>query len=145
MPSVPIVEVDADSPLMSAVFALRHEVFVVEQAFAPELERDEFDHAAIQLAALHDEQVVGTLRLILLGQTAKLGRVAVRASVRGSGIGTCLMERAAVIAAEHGIREIALHAQLAVAPFYRRMGYREEGDAFDEAGMPHIAMRKPIR
>jgi predicted GNAT family N-acyltransferase len=54
------------------------------------------------------------------------------------------MDRAAVIAAERGFAEIVLHAQVAVAGFYRRCGYVEEGDLFDEAGIPHIAMRRKI-
>ena len=44
-----------------------------------------------------------------------------------------------------GFAEIVLHAQVVVAGFYRRLGYVEEGDPFDEAGIPHIGMRKKIR
>ena len=54
------------------------------------------------------------------------------------------MDRAAVIALDRGFVEIVLHAQVAVAGFYRRLGYVEEGDLFEEAGIPHVAMRKKI-
>ena len=40
MPGERIVAVDFRSALMPAVSALRHEVFVIEQSVAPELERD---------------------------------------------------------------------------------------------------------
>jgi predicted GNAT family N-acyltransferase len=73
---------------------------------------------------------------------AKVGRVAVRAALRGHGIGARLMARAAAIASERGFAEIVLHAQVSVAGFYRRLGYVEEGDPFDEAGIPHVAMRR---
>jgi predicted GNAT family N-acyltransferase len=33
---------------------------------------------------------------------------------------------------------------VAVAGFYRRLGYVVEGDLFEEAGIPHVAMRKRI-
>jgi predicted GNAT family N-acyltransferase len=68
----------------------------------------------------------------------------VRAAARGTGIGSRLMDHAAAIALDRGFSEIILHAQVAVSGFYRRLGYVEEGDLFDEAGIPHIAMRKKI-
>ena len=43
-----------------------------------------------------------------------------------------------------GVREIALHAQLTAKAFYARLGYREEGEEFEEAGIPHVSMRKTI-
>jgi predicted GNAT family N-acyltransferase len=69
----------------------------------------------------------------------------VRAAARRTGIGGRLMERAATLARERGFAEIVLHAQVAVAGFYRRLGYVEEGDLFEEAGIPHIGMRKKIK
>ena len=38
-----------------------------------------------------------------------------------------------------GVKEIALHAQLTAKAFYARLGYREEGEVFEEAGIPHVA------
>ena len=139
-----IVAVDATSDLMPAVYAVRHQVFVVEQAVPPALERDEFDAVAIHLVALRDDDVVGTLRLVASGGAAKIGRMAVLAAERRSGIGSGLMDRADEIARMMGVREIALHAQLNAKPFYVRLGYREEGEAFEEAGIPHVSMRKTI-
>jgi predicted GNAT family N-acyltransferase len=126
------------------VFALRCEVFVGEQGVPRELELDQHDGEATHLAALRGAQVVGTLRLLRHQGEAKVGRVAVRAALRRAGIGRRLMERAAAIASERGFAEIVLHAQVSVAGFYRQLGYIEEGDVFDEAGIPHIAMRKRI-
>jgi predicted GNAT family N-acyltransferase len=139
-----IIEVAGDSPLLADVFALRCEVFVGEQGVPRELELDQHDGEATHLAALRGAQVVGTLRLLRHQGEAKVGRVAVRAALRRAGIGRRLMERAAAIASELGFAEIVLHAQVSVAGFYRQLGYIEEGDVFDEAGIPHIAMRKRI-
>jgi predicted GNAT family N-acyltransferase len=117
---------------------------VDEQGVPRELEVDELDPCATHLVAIRDGQVIGTLRMLEHAGAAKIGRVAVRAAARRTGIGARLMDRAAVIAAERGFAEIVLHAQVAVAGFYRRCGYVEEGDLFDEAGIPHIAMRRKI-
>jgi predicted GNAT family N-acyltransferase len=137
-----IIEIEFGSDLMRDAFDLRFEVFVDEQGVPRELEVDELDPGATHLVAIRDEQVIGTLRMLEHEGAAKIGRVAVRAAARGAGVGARLMDRAAAIAAERGFAEIVLHAQVAVAGFYRRLGYVAEGDLFDEAGIPHVAMRK---
>ena len=139
-----IIEIEFGSDLMRYAFELRYEVFVDEQGVPRELEVDEFDPHATHLVAVRDDQVIGTLRMLEHEGAAKIGRVAVRAAARRTGIGARLMDRAAAIASERGFVEIVLHGQVAVADFYRRLGYVEEGDLFDEAGIPHIAMRKKI-
>jgi predicted GNAT family N-acyltransferase len=139
-----IIAVDASSDLMPAAYAVRHQVFVVEQAVPPALERDEFDAVAIHLVALRGEEVIGTLRLVVSGSTAKIGRMAVLAAERRSGIGSGLMAHAAEIARTMGVRDIALHAQLSAKAFYARLGYREEGEEFEEAGIAHVSMRKTL-
>jgi predicted GNAT family N-acyltransferase len=140
-----IIAVDSASALMQAVFRLRHEVFVFEQAVPVELERDEFDRDAIHLLALrNDDEAVGTLRIVMSDDTAKVGRMAVAKAARGTGIGSRLMDCAIAMATERGARQIVLHAQLAAIDFYRRLGFRAEGETFEEAGIMHVAMRKTI-
>ena len=140
-----IVEIRGTDPLMSAVYALRHEVFVVEQGVPEELEVDENDKVAAHLAALWDGNVIGTLRMVRHGRTVKIGRMAVSVSSRKRGIGRELMEFAAVTAFRDGAEEIILDAQLTARKFYKRFGYVEEGAVFDDAGIPHVMMRKKLR
>ena len=144
MPDERIIVIDSSSALMPAVFALRHEVFVLEQDVAPELERDEFDANAIHLAALDGSDVVGTLRIVRNGQNARVGRMAVRGSMRKRGVGSRLMQTAEALAAQAGVKEVVLHAQLTAKAFYGSLGYRELGEVFEEAGIQHIAMCKAI-
>ena len=139
-----IVAIDASSDLMPAVYAVRHQVFVVEQAVPPELERDEFDDIAVHLVALRGDDVIGTLRLVVSGGSAKIGRMAVLAAERNTGIGSRLMERAVEVARNVNVKEITLHAQLTAKEFYEKLGYCEEGDVFEEAGIAHVSMRKTI-
>jgi ElaA protein len=140
-----IVEIQATDPLMSAVYALRHDVFVVEQGVPEELEVDEDDKVAAHLAALSDGHVIGTLRILRHGRTAKIGRMAVSVSSRKKGIGRELMEFAAATASRHGAEEIILGAQLTACEFYKRLGYIGEGAVFDDGGIPHVMMRKKLQ
>jgi predicted GNAT family N-acyltransferase len=144
MPDVRVIVIDSAAVLMPTVYALRHDVFVVEQAVAPELERDEFDAGAIHLAALRDDAVIGTLRIVRSGASARIGRMAVRAADRKKGVGSRLMQVAEALASQMGVEEIVLHAQLAAKEFYRRLGYREVGSVFEEASIPHVEMRKAL-
>jgi len=84
---VTIVEIQATDQLMSAVYALRHDVFVVEQGIPKELEVDEDDKVAAHLAALSDGRVIGTLRILRHGRTAKISRMAIAASSRQKALG----------------------------------------------------------
>jgi predicted GNAT family N-acyltransferase len=144
MPEERIIAIDSTSPLMPAVYAVRHQVFVVEQAVPPELERDEFDNVAVHLVALRGGAVIGTLRIVVSGGSAKIGRMAVLAAERKTGIGTRLMQHAIEIARSMGVSDITLHAQLTAKTFYARLGYREEGEEFEEAGIQHVAMRRTL-
>jgi predicted GNAT family N-acyltransferase len=44
-----------------------------------------------------------------------------------------------------GADEIVLGAQVIARDFYRRLGYVDEGPVFDDAGLPHVMMRKKLR
>jgi predicted GNAT family N-acyltransferase len=126
---------------------IRLAVFVGEQDVPPELEPDEYDAVAIHLVALAPgaDTVVGTARVIDKGGgIAKIGRVAVLASHRGLGVGAALMRAALVAAQEQGATIAALDAQVAVIPFYERLGFVAEGPVFDDAGIPHRHMRRTL-
>lgn len=129
---------------MPAAFALRHQVFVREQAVPAELERDELDAVAVHLIALRGDEVVGMLRIVVDGAEARIGRMAIRAQDRKVGLGSRLMQRATAVARAQGATDIVLHAQLAARLFYERLGYCEEGEIFEEAGIPHVIMRRAI-
>lgn len=139
-----ILFITADSALMPAAFALRHEVFVDEQAVPIELEIDAYDQTAAHLVALSGTELVGTLRILPHAGAAKIGRVAVRKDARGTGLGTRMMAAAERYAVEQGLRAVVLDAQVSVTAFYHRLGYEESGDVFDDAGIPHIRMSKRL-
>jgi predicted GNAT family N-acyltransferase len=128
-------------------YALRREVFVVEQRVPEELERDEHDEGDADhvLALDPGGRCVAVGRLVPLdARTGKVGRMAVAAPLRGRGAGAAVLRELERIAAERGLSEIVLHAQLEAKGFYDRAGYVAEGDVFEEAGIAHVAMRKRL-
>ena len=122
--------------------AVRERVFVQEQGVPVEEELDGRDADALHLVALApgDGAVIGTLRLLLDGAVAKVGRVAVEREWRGRGIAARMLDLALREARDRGARRARLASQLAVVGLYERAGFEVESDVFEEAGIPHVWM-----
>lgn len=121
--------------------ALRRAVFIVEQGVSEADEIDDQDDEAIHLLATDDGRPLGSARLLIQGDTVKVGRVCVLAPARGTGLGAALM-RVAVDQARAipGVAHVKLGAQTHALGFYERLGFRPYGDVFDDAGIPHRMM-----
>jgi predicted GNAT family N-acyltransferase len=133
---------DADE--VRAALALRHEVFVVEQRVPIEEEVDAHDPGALHLVAVEEGRVVATCRLVVDGETVKLGRVAVAAAARRRGLASRLIAESEVRAGALGARRIALAAQTGALALYARAGYTPYGERFMEAGIEHQMMEKRL-
>ena len=126
------------------VMALRVAVFCEEQGVPEELERDAHDATALHLVVDEGGVVAGTCRLVGDGEVMRLGRMAVARERRGAGLGALLLAGAHEAARAAGAREVELHAQVDVRGFYERAGYVAEGEVFEEAGIAHVTMRRPL-
>jgi len=73
---------------------------------------------------------------------AKMRQVAVRADLRGRGLGSILVEFFEKEAKQRGAIRIVLHARVTTLPFYLGRGYRTTGAPFEEIGVPHQRMEK---
>ena len=133
---------DADLP---AVYALRHEVFVLGQDVPEDLERDEHDEVSDHAVGLLDGVVVATGRLLDPGSgVGTIGRMAVADAARRTGMGAAVLARLEERARERGLSAVELHAQVHARGFYDRAGYLPYGDTYLEAGIEHVSMRKEL-
>lgn len=136
------VELGAWVDLAHEATPIRHAVFVQEQGVPAAIELDEWDPLSLHAIARDgDGRAIGTGRLLPDGH---IGRMAVLRAARGSGAGTAILLALMDAARERGHREVVLNAQTHAASFYRRLGFVEEGDVFDDAGIAHIAMRRAL-
>ena len=126
---------------------LRTAVFAQEQGIAQALMGDADDAAAVHAVTVNGVgQVVACGRLVeRTGGVGQIGRVAVNRALRGCGMGLGLIQALESGARELGLKGIMLHAQRSAEGFYRRAGYAPCGEAFEEAGLPHIEFRKALR
>ena len=125
--------------------ALRRTVFIEEQGVSEADEVDDKDDEAIHLLARLHGTPVGSARLLVLGDTGKIGRVCVLPEARGTGLGSALM-RAAVdrFRTVPGVKKVKLGAQTHALGFYERLGFTAIGEEFDDAGIPHRDMVLPL-
>ncbi|PRX98506.1 GNAT family N-acetyltransferase [Allonocardiopsis opalescens] len=130
----------------AAGFAVREQVFIGEQGVPADMEYDALDDAdsTDHFLARVGGEAVGAARLTAEGGTAALGRLAVLPRARGAGLGAELVRAVEQRARERGFTAVELHAQVPVLEFYRALGYTAHGEEFEEAGIPHVEMRKEL-
>jgi predicted GNAT family N-acyltransferase len=123
---------------------LRVRVFCDEQGVERRAELDGLDDEATQIVAVDDADVIATCRLRFVNGECKLERMAVERRHRGGGVGRALLDAAEDEARRLGASSMLLHAQRRAEGFYAAAGYRAEGEPFDEEGIEHVRMRKPL-
>ena len=140
---------------LDEAIALRIEVFVDEQGVPVEEEVDGLDRAPttthVVARSTASGAVVGTARLLTDAAhpgEVHVGRVAVAAAGRGTGVGAALMhvleETALAEHAASGSVTVVLSAQVQAAGFYERLGYEVFGPVYLDAGIEHRDARKTL-
>lgn len=124
--------------LMITAHAIRHEVFVIGQKCPTNLEW-EFEEESTHFLVFDNKNAVATARHRKTSNGCKLERFAVRESERGKGYGLIVLKAILDDLKDYkGL--IYMHAQTEVIPFYKKMGFKKEGDEFKEAGIMHFKM-----
>lgn len=139
------VTIATDPADRARCLALRRTVFIDEQGVPERDELDTLDDLCTHFLAFDDGgHPIGTARLRFIDGHAKAQRVAVLAAWRSRGVGRALMGAFEAFATRGGARDVVLSAQLSAVPFYERLGYRAFGPVYDDAGIPHRDMSKPL-
>lgn len=136
---VALADYAADLPALRAV---RDVVFVQEQQVPVAIERDALDPLCTHVLARDASgRPIGTGRLAPDG---RIGRMAVLRDWRGRGVGLAMLRLLVRRAADAGLGEVHLHAQVDAEGFYAAEGFIPLGERFEEAGIQHQAMHRPL-
>ncbi len=137
----PVMEWSAPGGDFSACREIRTEVFCEEQGYGVEDEFDSDDALAHHLLVIVDGQPVAAGRMIPLKEDAwRLGRIAVRKPMRGTGLGRLLVEEMCRQAESLGARRILLDAQCRAVGFYEKCGFVVTGPEHMDGHVPHVGM-----
>ena len=127
-----------ETKLMQMAHKIRHKVFVIGQNCPENLEW-EFEEESTHFLVLEDKKPVATARHRKTKDGCKLERFAVIDSLRRKGYGSLVLK-----ALLNDLRDynglIYMHAQSDVIPFYQKLGFKREGNEFEEAGILHYKM-----
>lgn len=122
---------------------LRSEVFVVEQNCVF-LDLDDKDQKSYHLLLYHGKELVAYTRIVPAGlsyEEAAIGRVVSSPAYRGKGLGRRVMELTLEACYQlFGSCDIRLGAQTYALGFYESLGFKSDGEIYDEDGIEHIEM-----
>lgn len=125
--------------------ALRRTVFIEEQGVSESEEVDGRDDEALHVLARVDGEPIGCARILILDDVAKIGRVCVLPAGRGTGLGAAIIEACLDVArTQPGVTKAKLGAQTHALSFYERLGFTAFGPVYDDAGIPHRDMERPL-
>ena len=93
---------------------------------------------------LDDRLVAGLILAPVDNEEIRMMQVAVDTKYQHEGIGREMVKYAEKRAKEAGFSKIVMHAMLSVVNFYERMGYKQEGDIFEEKGITFAKMVKKL-
>lgn len=125
-----------------SMLRLRAEVFVVEQEAAYQ-DVDNKDQKALHVFAVDRNEVVAYTRLFKAGDyfdKASIGRVVVKPSHRGLGLGHELLKRSLNYTDTHQYGALHISAQTYLQKFYETYGFYVVSDLYLEDGLPHYGM-----
>lgn len=127
-------------------FHLRHEVFVVEQDVPEDMELDEHDETdAVHFLGYAGTHAVAAARIVMIENSAKIGRMVVVKNARGNNFGVEMMQAMIDYAKKTpDCGEVVLDAQVQATAFYERLGFTVCGNEFMDAGITHIHMVRPL-
>ncbi|GAA4838258.1 GNAT family N-acetyltransferase [Algivirga pacifica] len=141
-----IKEVTFGTEEQKKTIALRDKVLrqPLQLQFSEEELENEFD--SYHLAALNeDDEVVACLVLKpVSGTEVKMRQVAVEETQQGKGLGQLLVNFAEFFAADHGFELIQAHVRETALDFYLKLDYKQEGEQFEEIGIPHYKVIKNL-
>ena len=125
------------------ILQLRSEIFVVEQNCVYN-DLDGFDTEAVHLFHKKEGKIVAYARILKPGTRFadfSIGRVVVKQSERGTGLGIELMESAKnYIINVLGAKKIKISAQSYLQKFYENLGFEVITKMYLEDEIPHFGM-----
>ncbi len=125
------------------ILQLRAEIFVVEQDCVYN-DLDGLDKLAVHQFLKQDGQIIAYSRLLKPGTRFleySIGRVVVKLSERGTGLGIEMMNEAKnYILNEWKATKIKISAQKYLQKFYEDLGFDVVTDEYLEDGIPHFGM-----
>ena len=142
-----MIDVDFGSSRYDELVELRYKVLLepIGLKFLDMYREKEMNYLHIGCVESLDDNLVGGLMLVPVNdEEIRLMQVAVDSKYQREGVGREMVKYAEKRAREAGYSRIVMHAMLSVVHFYEKLGYRQEGDIFEENGITFARMVKDL-
>ncbi len=142
-----IIEVVFNSSRYEELLELRYKVLLepLGLKFLDKYRDQEASYLHIACIDNLDDSLVGGLMLVPINnEEIRLMQVAVASKHQGEGIGRELIKYAESRAKKAQYSTIIMHSMLSVVNFYEKLGYKQEGDLFEENGITFAKMTKEL-
>ena len=142
-----MIDVDFGSSRYDELVELRYKVLLepLGLKFLDMYREKEMNYLHIGCVESLDDNLVGGLMLVPVNdEEIRLMQVAVDSKYQREGVGREMVKYAEKRAREAGYSRIVMHAMLSVVHFYEKLGYRQDGDIFEENGITFARMVKDL-
>ena len=142
-----MIDVDFGSSRYDELVELRYKVLLepLGLKFLDMYREKEMNYLHIGCVESLDDNLVGGLMLVPVNdEEIRLMQVAVDSKYQREGVGREMVKYAEKRARDAGYSRIVMHAMLSVVHFYEKLGYRQEGDIFEENGITFARMVKDL-
>ena len=142
-----MIDVDFGSSRYVALVNLRYKVLLepLGLKFLEHYRPNEASYLHIGCIDQLDDKLVGGLILAPVdNEEIRMMQVAVDDEYQHKGIGHEMVAYAEKRAKEAGYHKLVMHAMLSVVGFYESLGFKQEGEIFDEGGITFARMVKEL-
>lgn len=137
--------IEHGSPEYEAECRLRHTVLREPLGLDLYAEDLQAERAQWHFGLFEGEALVACLVVVPDGfPGAKIRQMAVREDLRHRGLGRRIMLETEALLKAAGFERVTLNARKTALDFYRRLGYRIDGDEFIEVTIPHFRLSKRL-
>lgn len=108
-----------------------------------EASRVEGDDDAQHFGVLHNGKLVSCLSVFMLdASVCQIRKFATLKTYQGQGFGGFLFQSVLEKMAEAGVHEVCLDARIGAVNFYKKFGFRPEGEHFFKKGVEYVRMAR---
>ena len=136
-----MIDIDFGSARYDELVELRYKVLLepLGLKFLDSYRQKEIGYLHIGCVESLDDKLVGGLMMVPLNdKEIRMMQVAVDGKYQREGIGHQMIAYAEKRAKEAGYSRLIMHAMLSVVHFYEKLGFRAEGDIFEENGITFV-------
>ena len=142
-----MIDIDFGSARYDELVELRYKVLLepLGLKFLDSYREKEIGYPHIGCIESLDDRLVGGLMLVPVSdEEIRMMQVAVDGRYQREGVGHQMVAYAEKRAKEAGYSRLVMHSMLSVVHFYEKLGFKADGDIFEENGITFVKMVKNI-